>query len=122
VWNALLAHACLGLDCHEFSSAPASRASPPPETHAGTPREREIERDCVCERELIATHTQDLATGVGVGVCMYLCVCVCVRERERESACVYFVCVCVCVCVCVFCVHLFVTAVTYAAHHTWPER
>ena len=34
--NALLAHACLGLDCHEFSSAPASRASPPPETHAGT--------------------------------------------------------------------------------------
>ena len=39
-WHA----ACLGLDCHEFSSAPASRASPPPETHAGTPREREIER------------------------------------------------------------------------------
>ena len=34
--NALLAHACLGLDCHEFSSAPASRESPPPETHAGT--------------------------------------------------------------------------------------
>jgi hypothetical protein len=64
VWNALLTHACLGLDCHEFSSAPASRASPPPETHAGTTREREIERDCererereiVRERELIATH------------------------------------------------------------------
>ena len=48
--NALLAHACLGLDCHEFSSAPASRASPPPETHAGTPRE--------------------MATGVGV--CVYV--------------------------------------------------
>ena len=101
VWNALLAHACLGLDCHEFSSAPASRASPPPETHAGTPREREIERDF--ERE----STQDLATGVGVGVCMYLCVCVCVRVR-----------VCVCVCVCILCVHVCVTAVTYAAHHT----
>jgi hypothetical protein len=46
---------------------------------------------------------------VWVCVCMYLCVCVCVR-------------VCVCVCVCVLCVHVFVTAVTYAAHHTWPER
>jgi hypothetical protein len=105
VWNALLAHACLGLDCHEFSSAPASRASPPSETHAGTPRERERERDFERERELIATHTQDLATGVGVGVCMYLCVCVCVRVR-----------VCVCVCVCIFCGHLCVTAVTYAHH------
>ena len=103
--NALLAHACLGLDCHEFSSAPASRASPPPETHAGTPREREIERDFERERELIATHTQDLATGVGVGVCMYLCVCVCVRVR-----------VCVCVCVCILCGHVCVTAVTYAHH------
>ena len=40
-------------------------------------------------------------------VCMYLCVCVCVRVR---------------VCVCVLCVHVCVTAVTYAAHHTWPER
>jgi hypothetical protein len=79
-------------------------------SHAGTPREREIERDFERERDLIATHTQDLATGVGVGVCMYLCVCVCVRES-----------VCVCV-VCILCVHVCVTAVTYAAHHTWPER
>ena len=114
-----------GLDCHEFSSAPASRASPPPETHAGTPREREIERDFERERELIATHTQYLATGVGVGVCMYLCVCVCVCVRAcvcvymyrrkathtlyvciyvcirigtRQGVCVYFVCACVCDC------------------------
>jgi hypothetical protein len=43
VRNALLANAFLGLDCHEFSSAPSSRASSPPETHASTPREREIE-------------------------------------------------------------------------------
>ena len=39
---------------------------------------------------------------VGPGLCVF---CVCVR-------------VCVCVCVCVLCVHVFVTAVTYAAHHT----
>ena len=85
----------------------AGHQSLPPETHAGTPREREIQRDFERERELIATHTQDLATGVGVGVCVYLCVCVCVRVR-----------VCVCVCVCILCVHVCVTAVTYAAHHT----
>ena len=96
--NALLAHACLGLDCHEFSSAPASRASPPPETHACTPREREIERDFERERELIATHTQDLATGVGVGVCVYLCVCVCVRVCVCVCLCVYFEWACVCDC------------------------
>ena len=103
--NALLAHACLGLDCHEFSSASASRASQPPETHAGTPREREIERF----REREHTRSGHGCVCVCVCVCMYLCVCVCVR-------------VCVCVCVCVLCVHVFVTAVTYAAHHTWPER
>ena len=41
----------------------------------------------------------------------------------RGCGCVYvFVCMCVCVCVCILCVHVCVTAVTYAAHHTWPER
>ena len=76
------------------------QASPPPETHACTPREREIERDFERERELIATHTQYLATGVGVGVCMYLCVCVCVRVCVCVCVCVlvYFVCACVCDC------------------------
>ena len=56
------------------------------------------------ESELIATHTQDLATGVGVGVCMYLCVCVCVLVR-----------VCVCVCVCMF--FSSHTAVTSVSRH-----
>ena len=87
-----------GLDCHEFSSAPASRASPPPETHAGTPREREIERDFERERELIATHTQDLATGVDVGVYVFVCMCVCASVCVCVCVCVYFVCACVCDC------------------------
>ena len=87
VWNALLSHACLGLDCHEFSSASASRASLPPETHAGTPREREISK----ERESSSPHTHKIWPRVCVWVCVCICVYVCVCE-----------CVCVCVCVCVF--------------------
>jgi hypothetical protein len=41
-------------------------------------------------------------------------VCVCV--------CVYFVCACVCVCVCILCVHVPVSAVTYAAHRLSDDR
>ena len=89
--NALLAHACLGLDCHEFSSAPASRASPPPETHAGTPRER--------DREISREREHKICPRCGC-VCVYVFVCMCVCAS-----------VCVCVCVCVLCVHVFVTAV-----------
>ena len=96
--NTLLAHACLGLDFHEFSSAPASRASPPSETHAGTPRERERERDFERERELIATHTRS-GHGCGCGcVYVFVCMCVCASACVCVCVCVYFVWACVCDC------------------------
>ena len=98
MWNALLAHACLGLDCHEFSSAPASRASPPPETHACTPREREIERDFERERAHRHTHTRS-GHWCGCGcVYVFVCMCVCASACVCVCVCVYFVCACVCDC------------------------
>ena len=96
MWNALLTHACLGLDCHEFSSAPASRASPPSETHAGTPREREREREISRERESSSPHTHKIWPRVWVWVCVCICVYVCVCECV--CVCVYFVWACVCDC------------------------